>query len=75
MIYKLNGLKHGYSIRDTDAGDSETFEKILKSYEKVRCIICNRNTAKYFRTPLLGSSIITINNKMLDGVFYINHVF
>ena len=75
MICKLNDFRHGYAIRGTDAGDDEVFQEILKSYEKVHCIICNRNTARHFRTPLLGGSIITINNTLLDGVFYINHVF
>lgn len=65
--------KHGYII-DEESTD-EDFKKIKTAYDKINCIICNRNTSRYFGTPFLGTSIVTINNKVPDNVFYINHPF
>lgn len=50
-------------------------EELLKSYDKVRCVICNSKTSLCFRVGLLGNNILTINNKLLDGVVYINGVY
>ena len=73
MIYIHPDYKNGYIFADSST--DEDFQKICKSYEKVRCVICNSKTAKNFRTPLLGYSIITINNKINDGCFFINGTF
>lgn len=76
MIGKLEGLSYGYKILDwTTSEEWNEFINRFQKQEKVRCIICNSNTAKRFRTPLLGNNIITINNKILDDVFFLNHWF
>lgn len=73
MIYRLKNTKHGYIMTDAT---NEDFQNLVKSYpEKVKCIICNSDIAKLFRVGLLGSNIITINNKVHDGVIFINHRF
>lgn len=73
MIYRLKNTEHGYIITDAT---NEEFQNLIKSYqEKVRCIICNSDTAKYFRISLWGRNIMTINNTVHDGVIFINHLF
>lgn len=72
-ILKLRGTNHGYGI---SVATNEEFQRLIKDYpEKVRCIICNKNMAKYFRIGLLGNNIITINNRVENGVIFINHFF
>lgn len=71
-ILKDNRFRNKYILQDDST--NEEFKKIIKD-RKVNCIICNSNTAKRFGTSFFGKSIITINNKMLDDVFYINGVF
>lgn len=75
MICKHGDYKNGYIFTSTSTNDNEDFQEILKTYDKVRCIICNKNTARNFRVGLLGNNIITINNKLNDGCFFINHLF
>lgn len=73
MIHRVKYTKHGYIMSDAT---NEEFQKLLKGYpDKVRCVICNKDTAKQFRIGLLGRSIITINNKVPDDVIFINHYF
>lgn len=72
-IRKISGMKNGYIINESST--NEEWQEICKGYDKIRCIICNRNTSKYFRIPLFGSNNITINNQMLDNVVYINGVY
>lgn len=73
MICKHGDYQNGYifTLTSTD----EDLQEILKTYDKVRCVICNKNTARNFRIGLMGSNIITINNKLNDGCFFINHLF
>lgn len=73
MICKHGDYKNGYIFTSTSTNGD--FQEILKTYDKVRCIICNKNTARNFRVGLLGNNIITINNKLNDGCFFINHLF
>ena len=72
-MHKIEYMKNGYII-DNDTADEE-WQNICNKYEKIKCIICNNQTAKHFRISLLGNNIITINNKLLDDVVYINGVF
>ena len=71
---KLDGTQNGYIIEDSSTNDQ--WHEILKDYGDVRCIICNTNTSKYFKIPLIsyGRSNITINNKIPDMIVYINRV-
>lgn len=71
-ILKDDRLRNKYILQDDSTDDD--LKKIIKG-KNINCIICNRNTAKRFRFPLFGHSVITINNKMMDNVFYINGVF
>ena len=73
MICKSGDYRNGYIF--TPSSCDADFQEILKSYDKVNCIICNENTIKNFRVGLLGQNIITINNKLADGVFFINGVY
>lgn len=71
-ILKDNHCRNKYILLDNST--DKDFQEIIKG-RKVNCIICNSNTAKRFRPSLFGNNIITINNNMLDNVFYINGVF
>lgn len=77
MIAKLEGLQNGYALLRSST--DEEFQAILKQYKdanNLKCIICNNRTAKCFKhTGILSDPPITINNKMLSGIFYINSVF
>ena len=73
MIYKHPNYNNGYIFVETST-DKE-FQEICNSYDKVNCIICNNKTVRNFRIPLLGHSIITINNKINDGCFFINGIY
>lgn len=73
MICKSAEYKNGYIFTPTSTDDD--FQKILKSYDKVNCLICNKNTIRNFRRGFMGQSIITINKKLADGVFFINGVY
>lgn len=71
MIYKSGDYKNGY-IFASSSTDAD-LQKIFETYDEVKCVICNSNTAKNFRT--VGKSILTINNKLVDGVFFVNYLF
>ena len=73
MICKHGDYQNGYIFTNTST--DEDFQNILKEYDKIRCVICNKKTANNFRVGLLGSNIITINNKLNDGCFFINNLF
>ena len=73
MIPKHAGYKNGYVLAANST--DEDFQEIIKSYgDNYHCLICNSNTAKNFRTSF-GYSTLTINEKLVDGVFFINGVF
>lgn len=77
MIVKLEGLQNGYALLRSST--DEEFQAILKQYKdenNLKCVICNERTAKCFKhAGVLSDPPITINNKMLSGIFYINSVF
>lgn len=85
MIYKHPNYKNGYifapSSNDLDL--QKIYETDYNGYDNVKCIICNNKTKKNFRiSDSLGFahedqfiSIITINNHIADGCFFINHLF
>lgn len=76
MIAKLERLTYGYRILEgTTKEEWNSFIDNFQKQHKIRCIICNSKTAKNFRIPLLGNNIITINNKIVDDVFFLNHWF
>lgn len=68
MLGKVKGKKNGYVILEDTT--NEEFQSLLKSYPKVRCIICNKHLANRIQCK-----IITVNNKIPDGIFYINGVY
>ena len=51
----------------------QDLESIKNSYDEIKCVICNKATAKNFKVTG-GHSIITINNKLNDGCFFINRI-
>lgn len=77
MIAKLEGLQNGYALLRSST--DEEFQAILKQYKdenNLKYVICNERTAKCFKhAGVLSDPPITINNKMLSGIFYINSVF
>lgn len=77
MIAKLEGSQNGYALLRSST--DEEFQAILKQYKdenNLKCVICNERTAKCFKhAGVLSDPPITINNKMLSGIFYINSVF
>lgn len=73
MISRLSNTKHGYDVSNAT---NEEFQDLCKNYpEKFCCLICNGDMRKNFRIGLLGQDVITINNKVHDGVVFINHFF
>lgn len=66
-------ITHENKYQLTESSTNEEFEKILKRYPRVNCIICNSQTAKCFSRRLFGHGQITINNKLETGVFLINN--
>lgn len=76
MILKDKQFRNKFILQD-DSTNAD-FKEILKTYNKVCCIICNRNTAKRFRVRsaiIFGPSNITINNKIPDQIFWINGIY
>lgn len=77
MIAKLKGMQNGYALLRSST--DEEFQAILEQYKdenNLKCVICNKRTAKCFKHAGDSSDPpITINNKLLSGVFYINSVF
>ena len=73
MIAKYRNTKNGYVLDSTST--NEDYKKIIESYfPNYHCLICNNETSKHFGTHFLGTSTVTINNKIPDNVFYINTV-
>lgn len=89
MIYKHPDYKNGYVFAKSST-DSD-LQNILKSYNKLSCIICNRKTLINFTPPancygfpkpktlndkmFPSSNIFVINEKIADGCFFINGTF
>ncbi len=72
MIYKSAEYKNGYVFAPSST-DSD-LQDILSQYDKVNCVICNELTKRNFRV-FGGTSILTINNKLADGVFFVNGTY
>ena len=80
MILKSGDYKNGYIF--TPSSTDEDMQNIYKDYKerniKVKCIICNKKTSRNFIyepngiTDCMG---LTINNKLADGVFFINGTY
>lgn len=73
MIFKDKKFKNKY-VMDTSS-TNEDFKNVCNGYNQVKCIICNRETANCFRPGLFGNNIVTINNSVPTGVFYVNGKF
>lgn len=74
MICKHADFKNGYIF--TNSSNDEDFQKIIKSYDSFHCIICNEKTRHNFRGGILASNPpITINNRLADGVFFVNGIY
>ena len=77
MIHKSGDYKNGY-IFGPNSTDSQFQRMIREDYggwENIKCIICNQKTKQNFQLPTYGYSVLTINNKLVDGVFFVNHAF
>lgn len=69
---RIEGTKNGWRILpDTD---NDKWNAACEEHHPVKCVICNANTAKRFRVRLLGSNIITVNNKLADDIVYFNRI-
>ena len=66
-------ITHENKYQFTESSTNEEFQKIMKRYPKVNCIICNSETAKCFRPGFLSPMSVTINNKLETGVFLVNN--
>lgn len=73
MIIKDNNFKNKYILDDSSTNDD--LKQVLESYDKVNCLICNKNTGKRFTVGIFGQSIITLNNKIPDNVVFVNGVY
>ena len=76
MAIKLvEGTNFGINISNCSKQEWEVFWKeFIMKEQDIRCIICNSKMAANFRIGLFGNNIITINNKIPDGIVYINHI-
>lgn len=80
MILKSGDYKNGYIFTpsSTDKDMQEIYEDYKKKGIKVKCVICNIKTARNFdyepdtNRDCMG---LTINNKLADGVFFINGTY
>ncbi len=70
MIYKSAEYENGYILAESSR-DKE-LQAIFDKYDEVKCVIVNRNTAKNFGVN--GRSIVTVNNRLADGVFFVNRI-
>lgn len=73
MIEKLEDKKNGYRLTPTSTNDDFRYAKSSFG-KKINCIIMNKRMARYFKPNVMGASIITVNNKVPDNVFYFNSV-
>lgn len=72
-MQKYKNTQNGYIIDNNS--DNKTYMKIASQHEPFKAIICNANTAKYFKPGFLAyKRCITINNKIPDNVFYFNQI-
>lgn len=74
---KYENTENGYIIEfDYDPNEQNNqYKKFAEQHEPFKSIICNTNTAKFFRPGFLAyKSCITINNKIPDNVFYFNKI-
>lgn len=77
MIHKSGDYKNGYIFgpNSTDSQFQRIISKDYGGWDNIKCIICNQRTKQNFQFSMNGYSILTINNKLVDGVFFVNHVF
>lgn len=73
MISKAAEYKNGYILGSSST--NKDLQSIFKGYDEVKCLICNYKTSKNFRTGVMGRNVITINNRVSDGCFFVNGVF
>lgn len=71
MIIKHPDYKNGYCLLKSATDDD--LQKWLSAYDEIRVVFCNKETAKCFKV-IGGYSMITINNKLNDGCFFINQM-
>ena len=80
MVIRDERFRNKFIIIDGYCKPRE-LKKILSKYDEVRCIICNAKTSQSFIYPSLPRSLfrnnipITIRNRLMDGVFYVNGVY
>lgn len=70
MISKSKEYENGYIFTPTST-DSD-LQRILNQYKTIKCVLCNQKTSKNFRVEG-GYFPLTINNRISDGVFFINN--
>lgn len=70
MITKIEGTKNGY--RFTQDSTNKELAEAMHNHAAVKCILVNRDTLGFFQVPLMGHSILTVNNKVHHMEFYIN---
>lgn len=73
LICKVAEYKNGYIF--TKSSTDKDFQKLMQQYDKVSCIICNENTVRNFKKPYESKPGVTINKKLVDGVFFINAIY
>lgn len=78
MYVKIENTKNGYILDDLTTSDE--FGKLLKNHKKVKCIICNKTTAKRIKEKYLfkmwfNRPNVTIRKSLENGEIYINGCF
>ena len=68
MIIKNETYTNAYIL--TESSTDQELQEILDKYKDLRCVICNKRTARNFKpNHTLG---LTINNNIIDGGFFVN---
>lgn len=71
MIKKIEGFKNGYDVSEARG---EEWNDLIKDM-KIETIYMNKYTRQFFKVGLFSNPCITITNKLVDMVVYINGMF
>lgn len=75
MIERIPGTKNGYRITETST--NEDLQAIYRRYGAggVHCLITNSKTYEKFSADRnTGRKLVTVNNKVHNNEFYVNHI-
>lgn len=72
MILKIDGFYNYFQLTDTSCTADLNWIREQYEPEGIHCIICSNETARHFKFGLFAPNVLTINNKVPYGYFYLN---